>query len=147
MLKRLIKAHRQYRRRYRKACDRGRLQVWENVGFTDKQISVLLNVSLFKWLVVKGKLEKRGEIIVFPDNVIEIVSLHKRSASPAYKKWRRKVFERDNYICQNCRKRGGYLEAHHKEQWKDNPRKRYEVDNGETLCKKCHKKYHKRRKN
>jgi len=30
-----------------------------------------------------------------------------------YKQWRKKVFERDNYTCQSCGKRGGKLEADH----------------------------------
>lgn len=29
-----------------------------------------------------------------------------------YKQWRGEVFKRDNYTCQGCNKKGGYLEAH-----------------------------------
>ena len=60
--------------------------------------------------------------------------------SLAYKNWREAVFERDDYTCQMCTERGGYLEAHHIEAVKDhkNDLLVYDVDNGITLCKECH---------
>ena len=56
-----------------------------------------------------------------------------------YKNWRRKVFERDNYTCQNCGAKNVYLEADHIKSWKDYPESRFDVNNGQTLCLKCHK--------
>ena len=63
--------------------------------------------------------------------------LHKSSA---YKNWRAAVFERDNYTCQMCNTRGGYLQAHHIEPVRDNKNTLliFDVNNGITLCKKCH---------
>jgi len=58
--------------------------------------------------------------------------------SEKYKAWRKAVFERDNFTCQKCGKRGCKLEAHHIKEWADFPELRYDVDNGQTLCKKCH---------
>lgn len=56
-----------------------------------------------------------------------------------YGKWRTKVFTRDSYTCQLCRKGGGiYIEAHHKKSWKNFPVSRYVVSNGVTLCRACH---------
>ncbi|MGX8833996.1 HNH endonuclease [Amedibacillus sp. YH-ame6] len=60
-----------------------------------------------------------------------------------YKKWRKNVFERDNYICQDCNKKGGTLNAHHLKKFKDYPKLRYDVNNGITLCEKCHRRRHK----
>jgi len=55
-----------------------------------------------------------------------------------YKNWRRAVFEKDNYQCVNCGEMGGYLEADHIKSFKDFPELRFEVNNGQTLCKNCH---------
>lgn len=60
--------------------------------------------------------------------------------SLAYKNWRTAVFERDDFTCQMCNKRGGYLEAHHIRPVRDhkNDLLLLDIDNGITLCKKCH---------
>ena len=55
-----------------------------------------------------------------------------------YKQWRKIVFERDNYRCQMCWKRGGYLQADHIKPFAFFPKLRLDVNNGRTLCKKCH---------
>ena len=55
-----------------------------------------------------------------------------------YKDWRRAVFERDNYTCADCGKRGGDLEADHIKPWAYCPELRYTVSNGRTLCATCH---------
>lgn len=55
-----------------------------------------------------------------------------------YKNWRKEVFERDNYTCQHCSRRGGWLEADHIKAWVDYPELRYETANGRTLCRPCH---------
>lgn len=56
-----------------------------------------------------------------------------------YKKWRTRVFERDDYTCIACGTRGGQLCADHIQTWAHNPELRYSVDNGRTLCEDCHK--------
>lgn len=55
-----------------------------------------------------------------------------------YKKWRDKVFLRDNFTCQFCSQYSGALHADHIDSWKDNPELRYVVENGRTLCVPCH---------
>ena len=78
------------------------------------------------------------------DNKLYITSPHgkRQRASKKYADWRTSVFERDNYTCQICGKRGEYLEAHHLKRWCDYPSLRFDVDNGITLCKECHKSVH-----
>ena len=61
-----------------------------------------------------------------------------------YVTWRKTVFERDHYTCQLCGdSHGGNLQAHHICSYKDYPTLRYTVENGITLCEKCHRKVHK----
>lgn len=60
-----------------------------------------------------------------------------------YINWRTAVFERDNYTCQICHKRGGRLQAHHKEGFAALVNKKdklglININNGITLCVKCH---------
>lgn len=59
--------------------------------------------------------------------------------SQDYKNWRKSIFERDNYICNMCNKRGGKLEAHHIKKFSKYPELRLDKNNGITLCKDCHK--------
>lgn len=61
---------------------------------------------------------------------------------PEYHEWRTAVFERDSFTCQICGQRGGKLQAHHVESYRDNPDLRTTISNGITLCKKCHRDFH-----
>ena len=55
-----------------------------------------------------------------------------------YEEWRKKVFERDLYTCQDCNAIGEYLHADHIKSFSDYPELRFEVSNGRTLCVPCH---------
>ena len=54
--------------------------------------------------------------------------------------WRLSVYERDNFACQKCGQRGGKLQAHHIKGYFEDKENRWNIDNGITLCIKCHKK-------
>lgn len=58
--------------------------------------------------------------------------------------WKRKIKERDKYICQRCGAAlsSRYLEAHHKMPVWFMPELKTDLNNGITLCKKCHKQLH-----
>ena len=56
-----------------------------------------------------------------------------------YKNWRTAVYERDNYTCQDCGQIGGKLNADHIKPWSLYPKERYNINNGRTLCRPCHK--------
>jgi len=84
---------------------------------------------------------------------------HRLRNSFEMKIWREEIFERDNFTCQICTKRGGTLNADHikpfgkilEEMLSEkglenvfdngiNYKPFWEVKNGRTLCFKCHKK-------
>ena len=57
-----------------------------------------------------------------------------------YKIWRDAVYRRDDFTCQECGKRGGRLNADHIKPFALFPELRLAIDNGRTLCVKCHHK-------
>jgi Zn-dependent oligopeptidase len=72
-----------------------------------------------------------------------------------YKKWRKSIYERDDYVCQKCGNKGD-INSHHIKSFivifKENKIETLEdaikcdefwdLNNGITLCKECHKKTH-----
>lgn len=61
--------------------------------------------------------------------------------SQEYVTWRKQVFKRDNYTCQDCGSKKN-LHAHHIKYFADYPKLRFEVSNGKVVCNKCHSKIH-----
>lgn len=59
---------------------------------------------------------------------------------PEYKQWREAVFKRDNWTCWICEEKG-YLHSHHLKSFTFYPKLAFNVSNGLTLCKFCHKTY------
>lgn len=56
--------------------------------------------------------------------------------------WREIVFERDNFTCLICGQRGGRLQAHHLDAYHWCVERRYDIDNGVTLCRDDHIAFH-----
>lgn len=98
----------------------------------------------FKWQKSRKKIQhnpvdKKGD--KNPNWRGGIDPINKRiRASNEIKAWRLSVFERDKYTCQDCGLHGVYLHAHHKKPFATYPELRFDLSNGETLCKKCHSK-------
>jgi len=75
---------------------------------------------------------------------IRMVLLNPKSRNTsAYRKWKKSVFENDLYTCQKCGYAGKDIEPHHIIPWSKSVKKRFDVSNGQTLCKDCHKLEHK----
>lgn len=88
---------------------------------------------------------KKGERNPAWDDTITDEERQKRrkwECSNEIQEWRKSVFERENYTCEKCGKRGVRLNAHHKNGYKWCVNERTNVDNGACLCKECHKKFH-----
>jgi ribosomal protein L37AE/L43A len=57
-----------------------------------------------------------------------------------YKEWKKQVLKRDNYTCKKCGSKINIV-VHHIIRFRncrDNPQLLYDINNGITLCKKCH---------
>lgn len=67
---------------------------------------------------------------------------HDKRNTPEYRVWRKSVFERDDYTCQKCGKRGHRLNAHHIHNYATNEELRFDESNGISLCEECHKDFH-----
>ena len=114
--------------------------------------------TIYDWLK-KGEKARRGKYAQFYSDWLDaseqykLVKPNKGTYNPkyyqkrlsyshkGYGKFRRDVLERDGYACVCC----GYddeLEVHHLEGATENPDLMAVVDNGVTLCKYCHSKFH-----
>ena len=69
-----------------------------------------------------------------------------KTTSPAYRRFRISVLKRDNYICKRCGSKNK-LNVHHIKPKKDYEHLIFDVNNGITLCEKCHKYIHRKLKN
>jgi len=79
--------------------------------------------------------KKKKKKLVLTDNLAVRKSLENRL-------WREAVFSRDDYTCQKCTQRGGTLHSHHIFNFSTYLDLRFAIDNGITLCKKCHRAFH-----
>jgi len=64
---------------------------------------------------------------------------YRREDYPELPVWRIQVFERDNFTCVECGSKKN-LQAHHIKRWAEYPELRFDINNGTTLCKRCHSK-------
>ena|SRR3990167_4743674 len=65
---------------------------------------------------------------------------HRLRGTTEWKNWRKAIFLRDNYTCGECGKVGGYLEPNHIIPLRLEMDKKFNVNNGITLCRPCHQK-------
>lgn len=142
------------------ACDRCDKPMWEYEesgddclcprcafleGAVDEGRFLEMEYGSYPWKKARAEIVD-GEIYVAFDNdkfPWEVTNRDHRK-SRQYTTWRRQVFERDGFKCQECGQVGGTLNAHHIKAFKDYPKLRFDINNGITLCEKCHKNLHKR---
>lgn len=69
--------------------------------------------------------------------------IKKLRATEEYKIWRCFVYGRDRWTCRECGRKPKTIVAHHIQSFTSYPAVRFDVGNGITLCRSCHKKIHK----
>lgn len=84
---------------------------------------------------VKNKIRAKLEL---PDHELKNLRTSKR-----IKRWSKEVFKINSKECKKCGKKEG-LVAHHIKNIHDFPLVRYEVMNGEILCRSCHINIHRK---
>lgn len=62
----------------------------------------------------------------------------RKNRGGSHHKWVNAVLSRDKATCQKCGAQGIELHAHHIKSFKDHPELRFDLDNGMTLCFRCH---------
>ena len=67
---------------------------------------------------------------------------HLTRVSYKFREWREAVFKRDDWTCQDCGLRGGFLHPHHILAFAEFTKLRFEINNGKTLCVNCHRQLH-----
>ena len=101
---------------------RGRLVWYSLVGFNVKMRSHLRYMGNWKGGITPENARIRG--------------------SAKMLKWREDVLKRDKRRCKRCNTLKK-PQAHHVRSFAEYPDKRFDIDNGVTLCKSCHKLFHK----
>ena len=72
------------------------------------------------------------------------VLLRYKNKEENFRKWRKQVFERDKYTCIVCSNKKSPFNAHHLNGYHWFEEGRYDINNGVTLCQKCHIDFHKK---
>jgi len=139
----------------------GRLTVLHRVPSKDKNIAYLCECECGRVKVIRGCDMKQGKSTSCGCFAKELTSWRMTGSnhhswaggtsreadvfrnSSEYKEWRLDVYHRDNFTCSKCGySKGGTLQAHHILSFSRFPEARLLVDNGDTLCKKCHNEFH-----
>lgn len=58
------------------------------------------------------------------------------------KEWAVAVYRRDGFSCVACFRKGCEITAHHLDSRSAFPDREFDVDNGVTVCRRCHKAFH-----
>lgn len=117
-------------------------KVWSDIDFQLKHkriMKIICNTNEHK---IKVSASLQG--ISVDEWTHFLISENKRLRNTEeYKQWIKSVFERDDYTCQCCGAKNGQgknvtLNAHHLKNFANYPELRLDINNGITLCSKCH---------
>ena len=110
-------------------------------GLTGETAEIKNPVSKALFIIAKSQIDLQDKPGGFKGANSNEVMLIRNSAE--MRKWKKLVFARDNYTCQNCGCVVGTLNAHHIKPFSAFQELRFDVSNGITLCRKCHINLHK----
>jgi hypothetical protein len=82
----------------------------------------------------------RDDGIIINNNLTQLLS-NRFEKRKELERWRSKVLVRDDWKCCKCGVDSN-CQVHHVEPIRKSPKKMLDVDNGITICKKCHDQYH-----
>jgi len=130
-----------------KVWNKGKIGAQQHSEETKKKISKMLKGMKHpsvtnKWRKGKPRYDMRGKNHPFWKGGVSKKNKTERQLAMEtieYKLWREAVFTRDGYKCIKCLKTGKILQADHIKPWSVYPELRYAIDNGQTLCRHCHK--------
>jgi len=105
-------------------------KLWSKGFFKDRKID-------YKEVAKKISATQQG-ISIDEWNGFSNAENRRNRKSKEYLMWRTSVFERDNYTCQRCGDSGCILQAHHIESFAKHKSKRFDINNGITVCRPCH---------
>ena len=110
----------------------------KNPQLTEANLKRVYTSEMRKKMSERQKGEKGSN---YRGGIADINNLIRHSIE--YKLWREEVFIRDDYTCWKCNQRGKRIHAHHIVGFSTYPEGRFDINNGATLCIKCHNDYHK----
>ncbi len=134
---------------YPKAIQRKAINLYLS-GLSMKKVGAEIGVhpmTLWKWIKRKGLSRTKGLKKEKNHNWKGGITpeYNQIRNTPEYRRWRTSVYERDKWTCKSCERVGGELRAHHILSFSKYPLMRLVINNGITLCEKCHDRLHKRK--
>jgi predicted phage replisome organizer len=121
----------------------------EKIPYTEEMLATIFNRPI-NTVRLALKTFKEFNMIEMDEKGLLVTNWNKHQdekrnrVTKKYREWRNSVFKRDRYACQSCGAKGARIEAHHIKPWATSVDKRFEVENGLTLCVKCHRRVHKK---
>lgn len=125
---------------------------FNNPEYKEKMKQIAISHGYGKWMKDKKRsnetIEKISKANTGRRKINPLTPEYKRiRTSKSWIKWREAVFIRDNFTCRKCgiKNSKGYgktieLNPHHIKSFKEHPGLAFDIRNGVTLCRECHKK-------